>query len=74
VEAGLYEDQDVVRLKTLPIQEAILFNDAELGAAEVWTRLWRKELDPRIRLKWVMPGPGMQEYVCFSPTHPHGTK
>ncbi|KAF9078445.1 Alpha/beta hydrolase family-domain-containing protein [Rhodocollybia butyracea] len=61
VEAGLYEDQDVARLKTSPIQEAILFNDAELGAAEVWTRLWRKELDPRITLKWVMPGPGMQE-------------
>ncbi|KAE9392639.1 hypothetical protein BT96DRAFT_1023475 [Gymnopus androsaceus JB14] len=54
-------DHDVVRLKTPPIQEAITFNDAETGAAEAWVRLWKKELDPRIKLRWVMPGPGRAE-------------
>ncbi|KAE9389787.1 hypothetical protein BT96DRAFT_834426, partial [Gymnopus androsaceus JB14] len=56
IEAALYQDHDAVRLKTPPIQEAITFNDAETGAAEAWVRLWKKELDPRIKLRWVMPG------------------
>ncbi|KAF9069692.1 Alpha/Beta hydrolase protein [Rhodocollybia butyracea] len=59
VEAGLYQDEDgLIRLKTSPVQEAIIFNDAEIGAPEVWTRLHRQELDPRIKLRWAMHGPG----------------
>lgn len=64
IEAGLYDDIGAgggshVRLKTTPMQEAVTFNDSELGASEAWVRLWKKELDPTIKLKWVMPGPGM---------------
>ncbi|KAJ4001956.1 hypothetical protein F5050DRAFT_1000936 [Lentinula boryana] len=61
VEAALYQDQDTIRLKTSPIQEAIVFIDAGTGAPEAWVRLWRKELDSRIKLRWAMPGPGKPE-------------
>ncbi|KAJ3752923.1 Alpha/Beta hydrolase protein [Lentinula raphanica] len=61
VEAALYQDQDRVHLKTSPIQEAIVFIDAGTGAPEAWVRLWKRELDPRIRLRWAMPAPGKPE-------------
>ncbi|KIK55520.1 hypothetical protein GYMLUDRAFT_87577 [Collybiopsis luxurians FD-317 M1] len=63
VEAGLYldKDTDTIRLKTSPIQEALLFNDAQIGGPEAWVRLWKKELDARIKLRWAMPGPGKPE-------------
>lgn len=70
LEAGLYHDTDgadggTVRLKTPPIQEAIIFNDSETGASEAWVRLWKRELDPMIKLKWIMPGPGKTECVFY---------
>ncbi|KAJ3964457.1 hypothetical protein EV361DRAFT_942132, partial [Lentinula raphanica] len=56
VEAALYQGQDSrVHLKTSSIQEALVFIDAGIGAPEVWVRLWRQELDPRITLRWAMP-------------------
>ncbi|KIK55519.1 hypothetical protein GYMLUDRAFT_248567 [Collybiopsis luxurians FD-317 M1] len=63
IEAGMYRDEDehVFRLKTPPIQEAIGFNDAEIGSPEAYVRLWRNELDQRITLKWVMPDPRKSE-------------
>ncbi|KAJ3857114.1 hypothetical protein EV368DRAFT_30976 [Lentinula lateritia] len=61
VETALYQDQARIRLKTPPIQEAIVFTDAGTGAPEAWVRLWKKELDPRIKLRWAMPGPGKPE-------------
>ncbi|KAJ4490342.1 alpha beta-hydrolase [Lentinula aciculospora] len=65
LETALYRDQDMIRLKTSPIQEAIVFVDAGTGAPEAWVRLWRKELDPRIKLRWAMPGPGKPGYVSL---------
>jgi pimeloyl-ACP methyl ester carboxylesterase len=63
IEWALYSDEDskTLRLKTAPIQEAIVFNDAHIGGPEAWVRLWKKELDPRIKLRWATPGPGKPE-------------
>ena len=61
-----------VRLKMLPVHEAIMFSNSRTGADEAYVRLYRGELDERIELRWLVPGRGEAESVVlhFWPTRP----
>ncbi|KZT22255.1 hypothetical protein NEOLEDRAFT_1181002 [Neolentinus lepideus HHB14362 ss-1] len=60
VECGLTDFEGGVRLKISGFQEATMFADTSV-AYEVFERL--PELDPRVELKWVLPGNAKQDSI-----------
>jgi len=65
---GLYNPSETspsVKLKTTPLQEANLFSGTVIGAEDAWLRLIK--LEERIKLLWILPGEGENEYVSPFP-------
>ncbi|KAJ7594222.1 Alpha/Beta hydrolase protein [Mycena floridula] len=60
VEYGIYESEPgVYKLKTDPLQEAILFSGTSTGSEKAW--MYIIDLDENIEIRWVLPAEGKPE-------------